>query len=72
MVKEEIKNNIKSAFNNVRGDTYDADISLDTLSDILADAVIDAIKSMKITYTTGLSAPPTGGPVTGVFNYTIK
>lgn len=31
----------------------------------IATAIIDTIKSMTITYTTGLVAPSSGGPVTG-------
>lgn len=72
LVKETIKSNIKEAFNTVRGDTDSPDLSIDDLSGILADAVIEAIKSMQITYTAGLMAPPAGGPVTGTLNYTIS
>lgn len=32
----------------------------------LANAIINTVKSMTMTYTTGLIAPSGGGPVTGV------
>ena len=44
---------------------------LDKVADKLADAIINAIKSQQITYSAGLVAPSMGGPVTGMFNYTI-
>lgn len=72
LIKKVIQANIREAFITVQGDTDCPDISIDDLSGILADAVIDAIKSMQITYTAGLVAPPGGGAVTGVFNCTIK
>lgn len=72
LVKETIKANIREAFNTVRGDTDSPDISIDDLSGILADAVIEAIKSMQITYTAGLMAPPMGGAVTGTFQCEIQ
>ena len=50
----------------------DRDAALDRVADRLADAVMAAIKSVAINYTTGLVAPPSGGPVTGVFSCTIE
>ena len=38
---------------------------LQAINDI-AVAIIDTVKELTITYTTGLIAPPGGGPVTGV------
>lgn len=38
----------------------------------MADVLINAIKSASVVYTTGLVAPSTGGPVTGLFTHTIE
>lgn len=73
LVKNTIKKGIKDAFTSVM-DQADADRegALDKVADKIADTVIEAIKSVQITYTTGLVAPPTGGAVTGKFTYTIS
>lgn len=71
IVKETIKAGIKSAFTQVMDDQGDRQQALDRVADTLAGAVVDALKSITITYTTGLTSA-TGGPVTGVFNCTIQ
>lgn len=71
MVKEVVKANIKQAFTQVMEDKGDRDEALDKVADALAQAVIDAVKSMTITYSTGLTAPPMGGAVVGVFTCEI-
>ena len=73
LIKATIKSEVKEAFTavmNQQGD--DREGALDKVADKLADAIINAIKSQQITYSAGLVAPPMGGPVTGVFNYTIS
>ena len=73
LVKATIKSEVKEAFTavmNQQGD--DREGALDKVADKLADAIINAIKSQQITYTAGLVAPSTGGPVTGAFNCTIS
>ena len=73
LVKATIKSELKSAFTAVMDQSDDDRAgALDKVADKLADAIINAIKSQLITYSAGLVAPPTGGPVTGVFNYTIE
>lgn len=37
----------------------------------LAQAIVDTIKLLQLNYTTGLVAPPGGGPVTGVLTGVI-
>lgn len=71
LVKETIKAEIKSAFVQVMNDKGDRNDAIDKVADKIADAVVKAIKSAKITYSTGLMAPPMGGPVTGTFTYII-
>lgn len=71
LVKESIKAEVKDAFVSVMKQEENRTDALDKVADKIADAVINAIKSMQITYSTGLVAPPMGGPVTGVFTCTI-
>lgn len=70
MVKAAIKAEIKSAYTQVMNDTDDREASIDKVSDVLADAVINAVKSITITYIAGLTSPM--GPVTGTFQFTIE
>lgn len=72
LVKETIKAGIKSAFTSVMEDTGDREAALDKVADKIAATVIDAIKSVQITYGGGLATPPMGGPVEGIFQYTIS
>lgn len=70
MVKAAIKAEIKSAYTQVMNDTDDREASIDKVSDVLADAVINAVKSITITYVSGLTTAM--GPVTGTFQFTIE
>lgn len=70
--KDNIKSEIKSAFVGVKDDTEDRDASIDKLADILAVAVVNAIKSQTISYTSGLMATKEGGPVIGTFGFSIE
>lgn len=60
---------IRAAFAQVMNDEGDRDAALDKVSQTLAGAIMDAIKAMQITYTTGLTTSM--GPVTGTFGFTI-
>lgn len=69
--KETLKSDIKAAFTGVMNQADDKrEDALNKLADKIADAVIKSIKSMQITYTTGLTSPM--GAVTGQFQYTIS
>ncbi|MCR9011954.1 MULTISPECIES: hypothetical protein [Porphyromonadaceae] len=70
--KATIKKEIKTAFVTVMNQQEDREDAIDKVADKIADAVINAIKSVQIDYVTGLVAPPTGGTVTGKFNYIIS
>lgn len=50
----------------------DADAAADDFAGQLASAIEGFVKSLQITYTAGLAAPPGGGPVTGMFEYTLS
>ncbi|MFI3322083.1 MAG: hypothetical protein R3Y50_06115 [Rikenellaceae bacterium] len=70
LVHATIKNEVKAAFTEVMNQSDDdREGAIDRLSDKIATAVENAIKSMTITYSTGLVAPT--GAVTGTFTYTI-
>lgn len=60
---------IREAFAQVMNDEGDRDAALDKVAKTLAGSIIDAITSMQITYTTGLTTSM--GPVTGTFGFTI-
>lgn len=70
MEKAAIKAEIKSAYMKVMNDTEGREASIDKVSDVLADAVMNAVKSITITYVSGLTSPM--GPVTGTFQFTIE
>lgn len=73
LVKATIKSQIEKAFTEVMNDhSDDREGAISRVADILADAVMNAIKSATVVYTTGLIAPPTGGAVTGVFEGNLK
>ncbi|WP_281322152.1 hypothetical protein [Flavobacterium aestivum] len=63
-----LKNKIKAAFQAEQTEQLDHNASLERISDKIAQAVIEEIKELKITYTSGLIAPSGGGPVTGNLN----
>ena len=72
LVKATIKAGIKSAFTQVMEQQENREEALDKVSDKIADTLVEAIKGMQITYTSGLVAPPMGGPVTGTFQCVIS
>lgn len=71
--KATIQAEVKSAFTAVMNDTSnDREGAIDTMASRIADAVIGAIRSAEIVYTSGLAAPPGGGPVTGTFQGSLR
>lgn len=70
LVKETIKAEIEKAYKGVMNDTEGREASIEKVSDALADAVMNAIQSITITYVGGLTSPM--GPVTGTFQFTIS
>lgn len=71
LVKETIKQGFIDACTQVINDNSDDRTgTLAKVAEGYAQTVIDAIKSMKIIYTAGLTSP--AGPVTGTFEYTIE
>lgn len=67
LVKATIKAEVKTAFAQVMKDEGDRNEAIDRMADTIADAVMNAIKSVTVVYTSGLVAPPAGGAVTGTF-----
>ncbi|MFR9545357.1 MAG: hypothetical protein SNJ29_07240 [Rikenellaceae bacterium] len=75
LVHATIKSEVAAAFEAVMTQADDdRSGAIDTVADKIATAIENAIKSMEITYSTGLVAPAgtAGGPVTGTFTYTIS
>lgn len=70
LTKPTIKNEIKNAFTLVMEQEEGREDAIEKVADKLADAMINAIKSMEITYTAGLTT--SAGPVTGIFNCQIS
>ena len=70
LVKEVIEAEIKNAYVQVMDDTEGREASIDKVAAALADAVMNAIQSITITYVGGLASPL--GPVTGTFQFTIS
>lgn len=66
-----LKNEIKMAFQAEQHEQQDYNASIDNIAQKIAQAVVTQIKNAKITYSTGLTTPSGGGPVTGTFTYTI-
>lgn len=67
-----LKNKIKAAFQAEQSEQSDYNASLDRISDKISQAVIEEIKELKIMYSTGLTTPSGGGPVTGTLTHTIE
>lgn len=65
--KSSLQSAIKSAYKNMKDSDGDEEATLDTLSGKLAEAIDTYVKAATIVYSTGLIAPPGGGPVTGAF-----
>lgn len=68
--KEKIKAEVKAVFLPEMINEDDRNVVLDRIANRLSDVIIDSIKSAKINYTSGLTAPM--GAVTGTFNHTIE
>lgn len=67
------KNRIKAAMlANLSSPTSEQTSAADELAAEITAAVKDMVAGATVTYTTGLVAPPTGGPVTGVSGMTIS
>ncbi len=69
---EVLKTALKSAFMANLADTGQSQAEqVDTMAGAIATAMMSFVQSATITYTAGLVAPPSGGPVTGVFTNVI-
>ncbi len=69
--KPTLKGAIKTALLAQRNNTTDPAQAADDLADAIANSVDAYLKSLTITYTSGLVAPSGGGPVTGTLVYTL-
>ena len=67
----ELKADIKAALDNTSDTVVDPAAGREQTAEAIAAAVVKQLKNIQITYSTGLIAPPSGGPVTGMLNYTI-
>lgn len=67
--KPQLKAGIKNLMTEMRTRTENAD---DEFATRLADLIDEYVKSATITYTSGLIAPPNGGPVTGTFTGNLE
>lgn len=56
---------LKSAFDAAYAATSDHDGTVHTLCDSLANAIVNCVKTLSITYTVGLVSASPGSPVTG-------
>lgn len=70
--KDRLKEKIKGAFQTEQTENVDHNASLERISEKLAQAIIEEIKSLKIEYTAGLIAPSAGGTVTGTILHTVS
>lgn len=64
-----LKDKIKQAFQAEQIEEEDHNASLERISGLLAQAIVDEIKEAKINYTSGLVAP--NGAVSGTLNHTV-
>jgi hypothetical protein len=68
-----LKSTLKAAMlANVPSPTAEQTNQVDMLCGVMANAMAVFVAGATITYSTGLVAPPTGGPVTGVFTNVIS
>lgn len=67
--KVQLKQGIKNLLTEMETRSEDAK---DDFAEELANLIDGYVRSIEIIYTTGLVAPPTGGPVTGLFEYEIQ
>ncbi|WP_160711294.1 hypothetical protein [Chitinophaga solisilvae] len=65
-----LRNTIRAAFNEAE-EKNDAGAAMDRIAEKLAKAIVAEVRQLKITYTAGLNST-SGGPVSGIFNYTIQ
>lgn len=72
MINEtQLKAEIKAALDNTSDTVIDPAVGREQAAEAIAAAVVKQLKNIQIIYSAGLTAPPGGGPVAGVFNYTI-
>lgn len=67
--KGALKNEIKQLLTDMESKETDAKEEFATR---LADMIDTYVKGIEINYITGLVSPPTGGAVTGTFEYTVS
>ncbi|MCC8186547.1 MAG: hypothetical protein LIP08_03270 [Bacteroides sp.] len=72
--KDHIQERLKETFLSQLGkEVSEAQVSaLDDVSEKMADVIIEAIRSIEISYQGGLVSPETGEEITGTFKYEIK
>jgi hypothetical protein len=68
--KNKLKKSIESAFVEAKGKTDNPEAAIEALSGQIADAIEVFVKSLQITYNSGLIAGPY--PVSGTFTYTLS
>lgn len=68
--KDKLKKSIQSAFLEAKGKIDNPEAAIEALSGDIANAIDDFVKSIEISYTSGLVAGPY--PVTGTFTYTLS
>lgn len=68
--KNKLKKSIEAAFLEARGKNDNPEDAIARLSSQIADAIDDYVRSLQITYNTGLTAGPY--PVAGVFGYSLS
>jgi len=70
--KDKLEKRLTNVFDNTLGADIDPEVAKRDFIKGLAEAIHDYTKNIEIEYLTGLVSPPTGGPVTGTFEYKIK
>ncbi len=70
--KNQLQNALLQAFTNARQSHASPQDAALHLSEQLAQAIDDYVRSAAINYTSGLLAPTSGGPVSGVFIGTLN
>jgi|AMZC01.1.fsa_nt_AMZC01002902.1_17 hypothetical protein len=68
--KNKLRKSIESAFLEAKAKTDNPEEAIEVLSEQIANAIDDYIRSLDITYTSGLIAGTYA--VTGIFNYTLS
>ena len=67
--EDRLKAKLKAAMNE-QAEEEDAEAASDRICAAMAKAIIEEIKELKITYSSGLTAP--NGAVAGTFNHTVS